>query len=361
MPIEIGIWRIGKKADGASEALRKIASSKFDEERRLEELLAHQLDVLGSDLLAIGRQVITPSGKRADVLAVDPTGDLYVIELKRDRTPRDAVAQVLDYGSWASKLSHEEILEIYQEQHPDIPFEQAFSARFGSGPPESLNQAHRLILVASELDAASQRIIDYCQDSGMPINAVFFRYFKDGDSEYLARSWLVDPEQAETKIKETGKEPWTGDYYVSFGEFENRNWDDARKYGFISGGHGVWYSRTLSMLHPPNRVLVHIPGRGYVGVGQVIGDRVKAADLPVSVNARTIPLKQVPDLKATAMWVYADDEQMAEYAVPVKWLAQVPREQAYWENGFFANQNTVCKLRSRFTRDRVLQHFGLSA
>ncbi len=28
----------------------------------------------------------------------------------------------------------------------------------------------------------------------------------------LARSWLVAPGQVETKIKEVGKEPWTGDY-----------------------------------------------------------------------------------------------------------------------------------------------------
>jgi hypothetical protein len=363
MPTEMGIWRIDKATgSGRTEALAKLTSAKFDNELRLEKLLAVQLDVLGSELLGIGRQVITPTGKRADILAIDPAGELYVIELKRDRTPREAIAQLLDYGSWASELTHEQLLAIYREQQPDLPFEQAFANRFGreGTPPESLNQAHHLLLVASELDVASERIINYCIDFGVPINAVFFRYFKDGEDEYLARSWVVDPEQAETKIKEVGKEAWTGDYYVSFGEGNTRNWDDARKYGFVSAGGGIWYSRTLNMLHPPGRVLVHIPGSGFVGVGQVTGDRVKASELMVDVHGAQVPLTQVSGLKGSYSPANAHDSELAEYAVPVKWLAEVPREKSYWEPGLFANQNSVCKLRNKFTRDRVLAHFGVA-
>ena len=73
MPIEMGVWRIEKATgSGRTEALAKLPSAKFDDELRLERLLAAQPDVLGSELLAIGRQVITPTGKRADVLAIDP-------------------------------------------------------------------------------------------------------------------------------------------------------------------------------------------------------------------------------------------------------------------------------------------------
>ena len=43
------------------------------------------------------------------LLAVDAGGDLYAIELNRDRTPREVVAQVLDYGSWVKDLGHEDI------------------------------------------------------------------------------------------------------------------------------------------------------------------------------------------------------------------------------------------------------------
>ena len=30
---------------------------------------------------------------------------------------------------------------------------------------------------------------------GVPINAVFFRHFSDDSREYLARTWLLDPQQ----------------------------------------------------------------------------------------------------------------------------------------------------------------------
>ena len=39
-----------------------------------------------------------------DLLAIDADGNLHVLELKRDKTPRDVVAQVLDYGSWVTTL-----------------------------------------------------------------------------------------------------------------------------------------------------------------------------------------------------------------------------------------------------------------
>jgi RecB family endonuclease NucS len=46
-------------------------------------------------LLIIGRQVITNLGSIIDLLALDRRGDVVVIELKRDRTPRDTLAQAL--------------------------------------------------------------------------------------------------------------------------------------------------------------------------------------------------------------------------------------------------------------------------
>lgn len=363
MPIETGLWRIDKSATGGGtpDALTKLASAKLADEHRLEELLVQHLDVLGFDLMPVGRQVITPAGKRADILAIDAAGELYVIELKKDRTPRDAIAQLLDYGSWASTLTHDDLLTTYAAHNPGLAFEKEFAERFGAGSiPDSLNSLHHLLLVASELDAASERILGYCINFGVPINAVFFRYFQDGDREYLARSWLVDPNQAEARIKDTGKEPWTGDYYVSFGEDETRNWDDALKWGFISAGGGLWYSRTLKLLGPGDRVLVHIPTRGFVGIGEVTGERVAAADFRVeSSDGTTYPLPDAPDRRGAYKPGQGDSGEDAEFVVPVNWIAKVPRENAYWENGFFANQNSVCKLRNKFTQERVLAHFNV--
>ena len=48
---------------------------------------------------------------------MDSTGAVHVIELKRDKTPRDVAAQVLDYGSWVAALSHEDVLELFTKRN----------------------------------------------------------------------------------------------------------------------------------------------------------------------------------------------------------------------------------------------------
>ena len=63
------------------------------------------------------------------------------------------------------------------------------------------------VVVASELDPSTERIINYPSDShGVPINAVFFRCFRDAGKEHLTRTWLIDPLGAESeKSKSRGQ------------------------------------------------------------------------------------------------------------------------------------------------------------
>ena len=41
-----------------------------------------------------------------------------------------------------------------------------------------------------------------------------------------------------------------------------RSWEDAREFGFVSGGGGPFYSGTLAMLSPGDRIWVNITGQG---------------------------------------------------------------------------------------------------
>src|SRR5262245_32931242 len=107
MPLEIGLWRV----DGSP---RRMSTTSMPLESRLEELIESDPAILGEPLLFIGRQVPTAHGKYIDLVAVDAGGGLHVLELKRDRTPRDVVAQALDYGSWVESLSHDEVLAIFE-------------------------------------------------------------------------------------------------------------------------------------------------------------------------------------------------------------------------------------------------------
>lgn len=314
MPIELGIWRI----NGTPE---RVHFSPIDTESKLEKVLYSDIGVLDPSLMVIGRQIPTEFGGFIDLLAVNAEGDLTLIELKRGRTPREVVAQTLDYASWVQNLKYEQIIEIYSERHYGQPFEQAFTEHFDADPPESLNENHRLIIVASELDSSTERIIGYLSmNYGVPINAVFFRYFKEGESEYIARTWLIDPNQVEAQASKTpatkgGKEAWNGkDFYVALGEGNARRWSDCRKYGFVSAGQGRWYSRTLEQLMPGARIFVCLPKQGYVGVGIVKESATPVQKFMVEVNGEEKPILNA-DLEAPEMDRNANDSDLSEYLV----------------------------------------------
>ena len=108
---------------------------------------------------------------------------------------------------------------------------------------------------------------------------------------------------------------------MTLGEDAHRTWADAQRYGFVSGGQGKWFSQTLKLLFPGSRVFVNIPRTG------------------MSENA--------------------EDDELSEYVVRVEWIKTLPRSEAHWETGLFATQHTACRMRSRFTLERLRAHFGL--
>ncbi|MEA3349315.1 MAG: endonuclease NucS [Chloroflexota bacterium] len=356
MPIEVGIWCI-------NDEIERVEFSSIETEKKLETILDQNIGLLDPNIMVIGRQQSTAYGKYIDLLAIDSQGDLVIIELKRNRTSRDVVAQLLDYASWAQNLSYEEITSIYSENNPGRKFEQAFSERFEIDPPERLNENLRLLIVSFELDNSTERIIDYLSSGfSVPVNAVFFRYFKDHGNEYLSRTWLIDPSQAEiqsSKSPRSKKEIWNGrDWYASLGVGELRNWSDCQKYGFISAGQGKWYSNTLHHLPPGARVFVCVPKNGYVGVGIVKEKAVRVRDFVVEIDGEEKPILELA-LEAPNMAKNAENEELSEYLVRMEWVRTVPLEQTIWEKGMFANQNSACKLRNKFTIERLTELFNL--
>jgi len=356
MPVNFGLWRLeGKTA-------ARVHPGMIPSEFRLEEIIEAQPDVLGlGKLLQLGRQVITDYGKRIDLLAIDREGDLYVIELKRDRTPREVVAQALEYGFWTQDLSFEAVREIYAKHHEGEDFDSAYTSHFEADVPEAINTGHHLAVLATGMDTSTQQIVEYVHHYGVPINVLFFDYFKDDDREYVARSWLTDPELEKSTGTSKKQAPWNGrDFFVSVGENQHRNWEDMRRYGFVSAGHGEKYRKAMSNLFEGARVWAEIPGAGYVGVGEVIEPAVAIGDFEVSVSGVSTQILQAP-VQAQNMQEDADDPELCEYLARVRWLDTRPREQAVWEKGMFANQNVVAKLRQPFTLQRLAEVFNAGA
>jgi hypothetical protein len=303
-------------------------------------------EILSDQWMLIGRQEETGFGGRIDLLAVAPDGGLILIELKRGKTPREVVAQAIDYATWLEDLDAEEIARLYERYAPGRNLAEDFRSRFESELDEgTLNENHQIVVVASSLDSGSERIVGYLNRRGISINVLCFQLFDTGTEQLLSRAWLLDPIEAQIASAiaspKTAKEPWNGEYYVSFGESKDRSWDDARKFGFVSAGGGSWYSNTLKLLKQNDRIWVKAPGSGFVGVGRVKGPAEAATDFMLTINGKE-QLAAEGLSGAEYHRRYMNDLEKMEYFVPVEWAQTVPLTSAVNEIGLFGNQNTAC-------------------
>lgn len=355
MAIKHAIWKVGAQPQALS--ITSLAT-----EQIFEDMIVAAPEMLSDEWMLIGRQINCFSG-RIDLLAIAPDGALILIEMKRDRTPREVVAQALDYACWVEGLASEDIAAIYARFAPGRRLEDDFQNRFGQKlDEETLNDSHQIIVVAGSLDESSERIVGYLNARGIAINVLCFQVFQLGDQQLISRAWLIDPVETQTSaaVKTAGpKEPWNGEFYVSFGEGNSRSWEDAVKYGFISAGGGPWYSRTLNLLSPNDRVWVKIPGSGFVGVGRVLGPPEAAANFKVQTADGERPVLEV----ATGGNYHrelANDPERSEYFVPVEWTQAVSEQHAVNDIGLFGNQNTVCQPKTpkwRHTVEVLKQRF----
>ncbi|WP_321371749.1 endonuclease NucS [uncultured Desulfuromusa sp.] len=358
MPINHAVWKVGSEP-------QPLAEVSLQSEALLEKMIVSDPSILSLHWLLIGQQVRTDFGGIIDLLAVNQDGQLIVIELKRNQTPREVVAQALDYASWVRDLTSDEIAHIFNKFSRNGSLGEAFQKKFGIQlDEEQLNGSHQIVVVASSLDSSTERIVNYLNDMNVAINVIFFQVFQDGANQYLSRAWLIDPIETETRatsVQSGERGEWNGEYYSSFGHSEDRDWNEAIKYGFICAGGGQWYTKTLSLLSPGDRVWVNVPGQGYVGVGKVLGQSVRANEFQVDVNGEKQDFLDIA--QANYHRQYVDDEENSEYFVSVEWVATKPVNAAVSEVGFFGNQNSVCRPRTTkwiHTVERLKKVFSIN-
>lgn len=336
---------------GLIESQRKA----LDLETRIEDWVARDLSLIGVDGIVIGRQVVTGHGKRIDLLAMDEEGNLIIIELKRDRSARDIVAQTLDYASWVCKLTTKEVHELTRA-YRDQTLAEVYRAKYGKVVPETLNATHQMVVVASEVDEATKRIIEYLsQEHDVGINASFFNIFGDVGHEWLTTDSLLDQEEVKDRAVKKARAPWSGLYYITGGAEEDRPWEEMRGNGFFTASGGRVYSNKLDNLEVGSPVFYYQKGTGYLGYGRVTTPKMPASEFVLSDGQRLI--EKLPTRYLTE---FPDDPDRASYVVGVDWKATVDRRSAKTFSGIFANQNVVCKIYDQETADFLRKEFGVS-
>jgi RecB family endonuclease NucS len=112
MPIHHSVRRVAKLPS-------RLLETTLPSEHLLEDMIVASPEILSDQWMIIGRQEDTGLGGRIDLLAIAPDGTLILIELKRDRTPREVVAQAIDYATWIAELDTQDVGQIYARFAPE--------------------------------------------------------------------------------------------------------------------------------------------------------------------------------------------------------------------------------------------------
>ena len=350
---------VALKPTGFSElALRE----RFD----IQEWIEKTPEILGEDLLVIGKEVILPSGKRLDLLCVDRQGCLAVVELKRDDSGSAVEWQAIKYASYCSKLLPDEIYRQYATYlgKTESEAEKAIE-EFIDTDIDSLNREQRIILAAREFNSEVLSAVLWLREYGLDIQCTRLAPYLDSDGELFIKPETIVPlpeakdyiERKEFKQRTAAANAsdWTGYWFVNVGEGPHRTWEDNVRYSFVGAGQGKKYSSALLRLSVGDRVYAYMRGLGYVGFGEVTKPACMIRDFILD-DSNTQILSA--DLKAPKAAENSDNEELSEWVVGVRWIKTFQKSQAKTFVGVFANQNVVCKLRHEETLKFVEREFA---
>jgi hypothetical protein len=340
-------------ADGK---LVRAARAQLASESMIEEWVRSNPALVGVSAVIIGQQVSTPSQGRIDLLAMDKDGSLIIIELKRAKTPREIVAQVLDYASWVTTLNTRDVYALCLEK-TGRSLDEVYQERFSSPPPDTLNASHQMMIVAGSMDDTTKRIIEYLsEEHGVGINVVFFNIFEDGGVQWLTTDTLLEQEEVAERATRKTRAPWSGYWYLTAGGESDVPWDDLRQHGYVVASGGKWYSDGLARLSTGDKVFFYQKNTGYLGYG-VVASEMQAADDFMLPDGRPLPTV----VQRKYFTEFGDDPEKRAYVIGIDWKKTVDRPAAKTFPGIFANQNIACKIYDEKTVSFLTQEFGLRA
>ena len=147
-------------------------------------------------LLIIGRQVATNLGGFIDLLGVDREGNIVVVELKRDKTPRDTVAQSLEYVSFAELLDLGQLEEILRSYLNDESLNLAAHHReyFALALDEAVafNKDQRIVIVGQRISSEIRQTATFLSSKCIGVTCVEFTFFlTEGGTRLLSQEIVV--------------------------------------------------------------------------------------------------------------------------------------------------------------------------
>lgn len=197
---------------GADDLIR-IPETEFEQEATLENHLVKSegAEIGTVEVMYIGRQGSPEEGGIFDILGLDSAGDVVILELKRDKSPRDIVAQALEYASGIRRETYDQLNDRYQEfvrSEDSSAKEEMLSLREAHERYFDLNDAlserefnanQRLILVAKDFHSVSLNMADFLREHEIDVVCVEYDAYatEDGAMELVTTDAIRRPLEEE--------------------------------------------------------------------------------------------------------------------------------------------------------------------
>ncbi|MFH1097481.1 MAG: endonuclease NucS domain-containing protein [Candidatus Desantisbacteria bacterium] len=171
-----------------------------NQESDLEVLLENNPEYFfeGSKVLIVGRQVTTNLNTFIDLIGIDKTGNTVVVELKREKTPRETIAQLLEYASFVENLDYSQLNEIYQDYSGEESSLEDYHQQYFQSESEekvSFNKSTKLVIVAQEISKEIQQTTLFLRKKGIDVYCMEFKYFETKSGEKIITSDFVVGEE----------------------------------------------------------------------------------------------------------------------------------------------------------------------
>lgn len=210
------ILKVGEKVD----ILNEVNFENDRQEEYLQKLIEKEPELIFADLWD-GAKVLQTEfevyGKKIDLLLCDKKGKIIIVELKRGRAPRDAIAQLLEYASLLSSLDVDEFLAKLGYSERDRFFQEFYlesemeEEEWGSVSSEFWRNIERtlrkpiLILVSYTIPDEIKSVAEWLRrECKLQIGCVEFNYYRKEDKEIFVPVPIGFDELAESeeRIKE---------------------------------------------------------------------------------------------------------------------------------------------------------------
>lgn len=146
-------------------------------------------------------------------------------------------------------------------------------------------------------------------------------------------------------------------WFFNVGDGPHRQWEDNIRFNYVGAGQKDVFRDAIEGLNPGDVIAAYLSGKGYVGVGKVLGRAKPAKEFRLQDGTLLIDKPGV----APSIRDNIDDLDSCEWMAPIHWKATVPRNQAHFRKnaGLFAARNVRASLSHPETIRFIEEKFGI--